>query len=53
MLTDTDTEAGARTWTGWGVLAHNATKIAALTLEAERQRPGPAKTREHARTSVT
>lgn len=34
-LTDTDTETGARTWTGWGVLAHNATKIATLTREAE------------------
>lgn len=24
--------AGARTWCGWGVLSHNATKIAALTI---------------------
>lgn len=42
----TDGETGAATWCGWGVLAHNATKISALALEAERQRPGPAKTRE-------
>lgn len=48
----TDTEAGARTWTGWGVLAHNATKIAALTLEAERQRARPAKTRERPQTKA-
>lgn len=34
----TDTETGARTWTGWGVLAHNAAKIAALGVEAERKR---------------
>jgi len=27
---------GARTWCGWGVLAHNATKIAALIEERER-----------------
>jgi transposase, IS5 family len=26
---------GARTWCGWGVLAHNATKIAALTDERD------------------
>jgi IS5 family transposase len=24
--------AGARIWCGWGVLCHNATKIAALTI---------------------
>jgi len=42
----TDTETGAATWCGWGVLAHNATKISALALQAERQRAGPAKTRE-------
>ncbi len=38
-----DGETGAATWCGWGVLAHNATKISALTIEAERQ---PTKSRE-------
>jgi IS5 family transposase len=33
-----DTQTGARTWCGWGVLAHNTTKIAALTAEREQQR---------------
>jgi len=42
----TDGEAGAATWCGWGVLAHNATKISALGIEAERQRAGPATARE-------
>jgi len=42
----TDGETGAATWCGWGVLAHNATKISALTREAERQRAGPASARE-------
>jgi IS5 family transposase len=28
---------GARTWCGWGVLAHNATKIAVLTEEHEKK----------------
>ncbi len=38
----TDTEAGARTWCGWGVLAHNATKVTAVAAaERERQRSGP------------
>jgi IS5 family transposase len=37
----TDTEAGARTWCGWGVLAHNATKVARRAAEHERQRAGP------------
>ncbi len=39
---------GARTWCGWGVLAHNATKIAALIEERDGSRrptkpmtPGP------------
>ena len=49
-----DGETGARTWTSWGVLAHNATKIAALTREAERQRrSAPAKGQERPRTTVT
>ena len=26
---------GARTWCGWGILAHNATKIAVLADERE------------------
>lgn len=43
-----DGEAGAATWCGWGVLAHNAAKISALTAEAERQRSRPASTRERA-----
>lgn len=30
---------GARTWCGWGVLAHNATKIAALIEEGESRKP--------------
>jgi len=37
----TDGETGAATWCGWGVLAHNATKISALTVRAQRQRAGP------------
>jgi IS5 family transposase len=37
----TDGETGAATWCGWGVLAHNATKISGLFAEAERQRAGP------------
>jgi IS5 family transposase len=37
----TDGHTGAATWCGWGLLAHNATKISALTVEAERQRAGP------------
>lgn len=42
----TDGETGAATWCGWGVLAHNATKISTLIAEAERQRAGPATARE-------
>lgn len=45
-----DGETGAATWCGWGVLAHNATKISALTVEAERQRTGPAKPRKRPET---
>ena len=48
----TDGETGAATWCGWGVLAHNATKISALTREAERQRAGPATTRERPETAA-
>jgi transposase, IS5 family len=33
----TDAETGARTWCGWGVLAHNTTKIAMLGAEHDRQ----------------
>ena len=33
-----DTLTGAQTWCGWGVLAHNSTKIAALTTTADKQR---------------
>jgi transposase, IS5 family len=40
----TDRHTGAATWCGWGVLAHNATKISALAVEAERQRAGPSDT---------
>jgi IS5 family transposase len=47
-----DGESGAATWCGWGVLAHNATKIAALTAEAQRKRAGPAKSRERPETKV-
>jgi IS5 family transposase len=32
---------GTRTWCGWGVLAHNATKVAALLEERDRTRPRP------------
>jgi transposase, IS5 family len=32
---------GARTWCGWGVLSHNATKIAALIDERDRARNTP------------
>jgi transposase, IS5 family len=42
----TDGETGAATWCGWGVLAHNATKISALIAEADRQRAGPATSRD-------
>jgi transposase, IS5 family len=48
----TDGEAGAATWCGWGVLAHNATKISALTVEAERQRADLAKSRERPERTV-
>lgn len=48
----TDGETGAATWCGWGVLAHNATKISALTAEAERKRAGPAKSQERPETKV-
>lgn len=41
----TDGETGAATWCGWGVLAHNTTKIAALTAE-RRRRDGPPPTRD-------
>jgi IS5 family transposase len=41
-----DGETGAATSCGWGVLAHNATKISALRVEAERKRAGPAASRE-------
>jgi IS5 family transposase len=39
-----DTEVGARTWCGWGVLAHNTTKVVALAAaqrERQRQRERP------------
>jgi IS5 family transposase len=39
-----DGEAGAQTWCGWGVLAHNAVKIAALANAKQRRaeaRAGP------------
>ena len=36
-----DSEVGARTWCGWGVLAHNTTKLARLQAEAERQSEPP------------
>ena len=42
----TDGQTGAATWCGWGVLAHNATKLSALSIEAERQRAGPDRARE-------
>ena len=35
---------GARTWCGWGVLAHNATKIAVLIEEQEATHPSPRST---------
>lgn len=47
-----DTETGAATWCGWGVLAHNATKISALRVEAERKRAGPVSTRERPETAA-
>jgi IS5 family transposase len=38
----TDTEAGTRTWCGWGVLAHNTTKVVAIAAaQRERQRARP------------
>lgn len=48
----TDGKTGAATWCGWGVLAHNATKIGALTVEAERQRAGPRADREPTETAA-
>jgi IS5 family transposase len=48
----TDGETGAATWCGWGVLAHNATKISALTREAEREKAGPATARERPETAA-
>ena len=48
----TDGETGAATWCGWGVLAHNATKISALIAEAERQRAGPTEARERPETAA-
>ena len=48
----TDGETGAATWCGWGVLAHNATKISALAAEAERQRAGPANSQERPETAA-
>ena len=50
----TDGETGAATWCGWGVLAHNATKIAALTADArQRERDGPPTVRtERSKTSA-
>jgi IS5 family transposase len=48
----TDSETGAATWCGWGILAHNATKISALTVEAERQRAGPATAQEQPETAA-
>jgi IS5 family transposase len=48
----TDGEAGAATWCGWGVLAHNATKIRALMAEAERQRAGPSNARDRPETAA-
>ncbi len=47
-----DGETGAATWCGWGVLAHNATKISALTVDAERQRTGPQDARERPETAA-
>ena len=48
----TDGETGAATWCGWGVLAHNATKISALAVEAQRQRAGPASSQERPETAA-
>ena len=48
----TDRETGAATWCGWGILAHNATKISALTIETERQRAGPATAQERPETAA-
>jgi transposase, IS5 family len=45
----TDTEAGARTWCGWGVLAHNATKVAALAVSERERRRRPEREREQRR----
>ena len=36
-----DTETGARTWCGWGVLAHNTTKLGRLQADRERQPTPP------------
>jgi len=40
VRTRIDGLAGAQTWCGWGVVAHNATKITAL-IEARPAEPGP------------
>ena len=43
---------GARTWCGWGVLAHNATKIAVLIDEREQHHSPSPSSPQRARTST-
>jgi transposase, IS5 family len=43
---------GARTWCGWGILAHNATKIAALIDEHEQSHDPAPSPRHRSRTST-
>jgi transposase, IS5 family len=43
---------GARTWCGWGVLAHNATKIAGLVDERAQSNGPVASPRQDPRTST-
>ncbi len=43
---------GARTWCGWGILAHNATKIAVLIDEREQSKDPVPSPRQRARTSA-
>ena len=43
---------GARTWCGWGVFAHNATKIAVLIDEREQSKAPAPSPQQRSRTSA-
>jgi hypothetical protein len=42
---------GARTWCGWGILAHNATKIAVLAEEREMKSTSAASAQDRSTTT--